>query len=325
MKNKNNNKNRQQENPENKKFDPEQYKILKRCSDKKDITEWKKYREAHPGKEILLEGADLLGAHLEGADLSGAHLEGAKLRRSHLEGAKLSKAHLEETKFDDANLRGTRFLNSHFESANFKGAISDGETILIKCFINRDTDFRAVGLDNIRIDAGTKYRLKYNSRRKNWQQWYKNHKFLQFIARPFWWFTDYGTSAKRIISTFSIAAFIFAAVYYSWGCIDLYLLDNEESPGIVANLFFDENGLISAKYVPLRAVYFSIVTMTTLGFGDMYAQPNGCAGHILLMAQVILGYILLGALITYFGTLFTAGGPLAKLSKTAKQAKKDKS
>ncbi len=39
------------------KFDEEQYKLLKRCSDKKDITEWNKWQEKYPNEEILLKYA----------------------------------------------------------------------------------------------------------------------------------------------------------------------------------------------------------------------------------------------------------------------------
>ena len=61
--------------------------------------------------------------------------------------------------------------------------------------------------------------------------------------------------------------------------------------------------------MPVRALYFSIVTMTTLGFGDMYAHPESLVGHVLLTIQVILGYVLLGALVTRLNILFTTGGP----------------
>lgn len=65
----------------------------------------------------------------------------------------------------------------------------------------------------------------------------------------------------------------------------------------------------------LRPIYFSIVTMTTLGFGDMYARKGSWIGHFLLTVQVILGYVLLGAMVTRFAVLFTAGGPAGTFSK----------
>jgi hypothetical protein len=51
-----------------------------------------------------------------------------------------------------------------------------------------------------------------------------------------------------------------------------------------------------------------------LGFGDVAANPDSWGGQTLLMLQVILGYVLLGALVTRFAVLFTAGGPAGKFS-----------
>ena len=49
---------------------------------------------------------------------------------------------------------------------------------------------------------------------------------------------------------------------------------------------------------------------------DMHASPTGYAGYILLSIQVLLGYILLGALITRFSVMFNADGPAQKLNIT---------
>jgi hypothetical protein len=49
--------------------------------------------------------------------------------------------------------------------------------------------------------------------------------------------------------------------------------------------------------------------MTTLGFGDIRANPKSVSGHILVTTQVIWGYFLLGAIVTRLGILFTSGGP----------------
>jgi hypothetical protein len=94
--------------------------------------------------------------------------------------------------------------------------------------------------------------------------------------------------------------------------------DRREPSGIVDDLSVEGHeplwhyfGLLVA-----RPVYFSIVTMTTLGFGDMYANKGSIAGHVILAVQVILGYVLLGALVTRFAVLFTAGGPAGRFSKS---------
>ena len=49
--------------------------------------------------------------------------------------------------------------------------------------------------------------------------------------------------------------------------------------------------------------------MTTLGFGDIAANPGSSEGLVLLMAQVVLGYVLLGAIVTRLAVLFTTTAP----------------
>ena len=48
--------------------------------------------------------------------------------------------------------------------------------------------------------------------------------------------------------------------------------------------------------------YFSIVTFTTLGFGDV--TPLNRSGEIWLVMEVLLGYIMLGGLIAIFANKF---------------------
>ena len=43
-------------------FRQEQYDLLKRCSDTRDITAWNQWRKDHPQEEVLLDGADLADA-----------------------------------------------------------------------------------------------------------------------------------------------------------------------------------------------------------------------------------------------------------------------
>ena len=354
--------------------DLDQYEMLKRCSDKKDMTEWNEWRK-NKDEVILLEGADfnwfylkeiLLstdttlcvhgkvylkkaiflgtrlenadlrfahlecanfnGAHLEETDLSGAHLQGAYFMDAHLESSKLNMSNMVNTMLRSANMNGATLNNANLQGAEFLLVIVDGSTLLWHCKVSRYsknvnfTDFRGVSLDSVRIDPGTKQLLEYNIRRMNWEKWYpKQHWSLRWLVRKFWEISDYGLSTGRIIVTFFALAFVFANIYYHWGRI--------APPGFVSYLFVDKSGVaVSWWLVPLRTLYFSIVTMTTLGFGDMYANAQSICGHILLSVQVILGYVLLGALITRFAVLFTAGGPAGKFAdEKEKETKESKS
>jgi len=358
------------EEPEKKRrFSQEQYDMLLRCSQKKDVTEWNEWRKENPDENISLENADfkeayldgvnlsdadlwnanLTDAQLEGADLGNASLNGAKLigvnlkdadlGNAYLEGVNLNEAHLENVNFigaylkdariSDTHLEGARFFLVNLQNANFQLAIVDGSTLFGECTIDRYTDFRNVGLHSARIEQEIKQLLEYNNRRMNWEEWYRGHWFWRWPVRLFWAISDYGISTKQIIKTFFQWALIFAAVYLAWGLIDYHLVGLKDDPGIVSNLFVleGEQETVSPCLVPFRAVYFSIVTMTTLGFGDMYANAHsflrGLFGHALLALQVILGYVLLGALITRFAVLFTAGGPAGKFADEKKKSEEE--
>ncbi len=49
---------------------------------------------------------------------------------------------------------------------------------------------------------------------------------------------------------------------------------------------------------PLSPLYFSVVTLTTLGYGDV--QPASMEAQILCMLEVFLGYVMLGGLLSIF-------------------------
>jgi uncharacterized protein YjbI with pentapeptide repeats len=340
------------EDKKERRFDPEllkkglrcdldQYDMLKRCSEKKDITEWNKWREKNHKEDVLLEGANLSGWNLKGVSLSqvwvalitpekftsfisgdvylcgakikDADLEEADFRSAHLENTKLNRAHLERAKFLDAHLEGTIFYRAHLEGADVETAITNGATSFWKIKADRKTNFLGVGLDNVRIDPATEQLLKYNIRRMNWEDWYKQHKILKWPMRLFWLMSDYGLSTGRIIITFLVLMIAFACVYYVWGMI--------APPGIVDYLFVDGNGVkVTWWLVPVRAIHFSVVIMT-VGFTNMHANAHSFWAHILVSLQMILGFVLLGALVTRFAVLFTAGGPAGRFAKEKKEEK----
>ncbi|MHC4333929.1 MAG: pentapeptide repeat-containing protein [Planctomycetota bacterium] len=285
----------------------QQYEMLLRCSKKRDMAEWNQWRKDNPDADILLEGADLEGAYLQGASLwrarlGGAHLvvanlkgaqlveadlQGAKLAGVNLQGAELVEANLADAELVGANLEGARLWNADLCGACFTNATCDGGTLIWKCTVDRRTNFEGVPLESVRVDAGTKQLLEHNVRRMNWQDWYKQHRRLAWLVRPFWWISDYGRSTGRIILSFFVLAILFAIVYRLW-------------PGLIAV------GQLKGFW---HALYVSVAAMTTLGFGNVAANPDSWLGQSLLMLQVILGYAFLAALVTRFAALFRAGGP----------------
>ncbi len=329
--------------PGERRLDQGQYDRLKACADAQDLGPWNQWREAEPDTEVWLEGADLQGAYLShaylkearltganlvsanlrDANLQGAHLEGAEMRHAHLEGANLSWALLQDALLFSTHLEGARltranlqraslglarmdkadlsFTNlqdanlalAYLEGTRLEAAAVNGGTLIWRSKIDRETNFTGVGLDTARVEPGMRQLLEYNVRRIAWETWYKGHRALKWPVKAFWWMSDYGRSTGRIVGWFFGMGLGFAVLYFL-------------APGLVDNLEVEGRGWLHRL---VRACYFSVVTMTTLGFGDMYAMSTSLWGHLLLTLQVLSGYVLLGALVTRFAVLFTAGGP----------------
>jgi hypothetical protein len=107
-------------------------------------------------------------------------------------------------------------------------------------------------------------------------------KFLDKKLYFFWWlFADYGRSFLRWAGWSLFFAFLFGLLYTL--CFQLEQTSEAflgQPPGLWSSL------------------YFSIVTFTTLGFGDIV--PANIAARILVTIEVILGYIMMGGLISIF-------------------------
>jgi len=265
---------------------------------------------------INSERASFEESNLHAANLGGANLKKAKLVRTNLSDANLVLTDLQDAKLMEADLRSARLIRANLRGSDFSRAHVDGGTLIWDCDIDCNTKFEGVGLGNVRIYPKTRELLEYNIRRMNWREWYRGESKNKLIIgvrqlltspiRLFWWISNYGLSTGRIASTFFGLAILFALIYYF-------------IPGLVYNLHVTDNQISDF----IRACYFSIVTMTTLGFGDMYAEPGSKISHILLILQVLFGYILLAALVTRFAILFLAGGPAARFTKKTRKENKD--
>jgi hypothetical protein len=92
-----------------------------------------------------------------------------------------------------------------------------------------------------------------------------------------WGLTDYGRSFMSVVVLASMLICSFGAAY-------AHRPDMISSPRCPT---------------PFTPYYFSIVTYTTLGFGDV--RPNNMAGEILVSMEVVLGYVTLGLLLAVLG------------------------
>lgn len=111
---------------EERRFSKEQYEMLLRCSEKKDMTEWNEYAKKARGIEILLEGVDLCDAYLKQAILWCADLSGAQLINADLEGADLTRANLSRVDLTYAQLQSVHLTETILKGADLEGAQLEG-------------------------------------------------------------------------------------------------------------------------------------------------------------------------------------------------------
>lgn len=230
---------------------------------------WTPGTESKPQLDLSyarLEGARLTGLDLHHANLARAQMQKATLRRVNFTGAILTKAHLEDADLRDAVFDGARMGHIRYTEDGFwwRG------TILMEAHFERALYIDPV-LERCVKDQYYLYVVKYRNRRN------PVFRFFFFL----WWITcNYGKS-PLIWATWSVfLALAFATKYYHLG----------ESAFDVRNLDWSFSSM----------VYYSVVTFTTLGFGDVIPTTQEAAWWV--MAEVIAGYVMLGGLISIFAT-----------------------
>lgn len=228
-----------------------------------------------------LDGVDFHRAHLEkanfsGNDLSALNLSGSNLTRANLancniQSANAQDARLLEANIQHANLAGTDIKGADLRSANLAHSKADGIQY------NRQTKFRGIRLEGC-----------YGSRR--FRRSAEDQDFIEEFkqAHPtYYWIwmvlTDCGRSLVRVVAWSLALSIAFGLIYYTLG----------ESSFHIGN----ENGL---KWNLFTTLYYSVVTFTTLGFGDI--TPSTPIAAAIVMVEVVIGYVMLGILISILAT-----------------------
>ena len=134
-----------------------------------------------------------------------------------------------------------------------------------------------VDVDASGADFTGAYRIRRHIMDENYLHEFRNHSRFNEALYWLWWCTsDCGRSVTR------------------WGLCTLALI----LAFAAAYAFVDID--YGANRTPLSSVYFSVVTMTTLGYGDVL--PTSMAAQALIVVQVLLGYTMLGGLLSLFAT-----------------------
>ncbi|MEM7415621.1 MAG: pentapeptide repeat-containing protein [Gemmatimonadota bacterium] len=258
-----------------------------------------------------LDGASLQGANLTGVELSGASLVGAKLERAVLVKAGLGKANLSGVdafeadfsratltgatldggRFQLANLSDTRVREASLNGADFRDAdlrraelsLSDVPGAIFDQADLRGARLRAVhgyeraswfGSDIRDINFAGAYRLRRHVLDENYLREFREAGPLQAAVYRLWWLTsDCGRSMGRWLANIAVLVLVFAGLFSIAG-VDL------------------------GGHAPTAStwIYYSVVTLTSLGYGDIL--PTSSVAQWLVMIEVSVGYMMLGGLIS---------------------------
>ena len=218
-----------------------------------------------------LSGAILEGANLRSGDLSRATLIGANLSGANLSLADLSVANLSDAELDGADLSGANLNRTNLSLANLSNAQLTGVQWQLRAM--RGCYLGVRGLDSCFGNALFKRAAADQDFLDTLEAHLKGTRGTALFRA--WGLIDYGRSLLRVVAiSFGLAGF-YRVIYR----IFPHILDYKDS----ANTWF-------------TPYYFSIVTYTTLGFGDV--RPATLAGEIIVSSEVILGYTTLGLLLS---------------------------
>ena len=240
--------------------------------------------------EATFEGATLTGASLERAELTDTDLGGSDLTRATLEDATFKNADLDAADLTDARLHNCRLQNV---------SISDETTFGDRCIYEKEVR-EAIETDGLTEDqlepidkAISIYRTYQRLLRENSlpgdipHYFYREKEMRRLKARAEgnhleWgyralqrWVMGYGERPWRVVITSLLVILAFAGLYPLAGGVEL------------------ETDVSGPEF--LTYLYFSGVTFTTLGYGDVH--PLTQAAQQLAVVQSFLGAALMALLV----------------------------
>lgn len=253
-----------------------------------------------------ISGANLIGCNLEGCDLTSVNFENSDLTRSiliktRLWHADLSSANINESDLTDADLWKCQMHMARLWHTELKGVksltkqnFSKRRYALLTC---EKIDERGV------LSAEESYRrLKQyfiangQYREASWasfkekimeEAWLKRNKNLAYIPTALMGLLcGYGEKPNRVILSSAIIIFLYAVFYYN--------LD------AVASSYFAMKNFFFWDYI-----YYSIVTFTTLGYGDIIPKVN--TGYRLLAgSEAFIGAFMIGLFVFTLSRKYSA-------------------
>ena len=248
-----------------------------------------------------LRGADLTDASATGAGFGGANLEGANFFNTKLAGATFTQSNLKTVDFRAADLTGVRLRECCLHGADLSRSVLHGADLKDSDVTGasfEDADLREsklaglrgassanwIGADIQHVDFRGAYLVRRQIVDQNYLDEFRRQSRMTEVFYWIWWVTsDCGRSFLRWGLWIAALAIAFAVVYQ-----------------------FVEIDLGGQPDNWMTTIYFSFVTLTTLGYGDIV--PASALARIVAVAEVVTGYVMLGGLLGIFANKMARRG-----------------
>ena len=218
-------------------------------------------------QRVRLFGAEMDHATFSKSDLSDSDLRCAKLRKARMHEANLTRVDVSQADLTGANLEGADVKGADFNDAILCAARLSG-------LIHYESA-NWIGVDIRDIHFTGAYLMRRFVLDQNFLEEFRTRGRIASLAYWLWWVTsDCGRSLIHWGLWTAALVLLFAWLYT----------------------------LVSINYGShptfLSPLYFSVVTLTTLGYGDVL--PKTPTAQVLTMLEVITGYVMLGGLLSIF-------------------------
>ncbi|OGQ86022.1 MAG: hypothetical protein A2464_09680 [Deltaproteobacteria bacterium RIFOXYC2_FULL_48_10] len=230
-------------------------------------------------------GFDFSDCSLTYSNFSDAELSTSNFKGTDILYSNFSHSELDECDFSDANLTLSDFSSSSLEGSNFQNSwisdVSFRNANLGYIKYNRRTDFHNIDIASAKGSSNPIF-VSYVKRKqylKHFQSQSSGNKVLYYVWLSI---SDCGQSFTRWSLTSLVICIGFGFMYSTFP--DSFIIANNRAS------------------TPFTFYYYSAVAFTTLGFGDIV--PKALWAEVAVTAEVIIGYVMLGGLISIFATKF---------------------
>jgi len=250
-------------------------------------------------REASFAEADLREATFDNVDavnvsFNGTNLEDASMIESDVRSADFRDARLDQTAFRHVRIsRETAFG----EKTIYERELADSETprATAQAAIWAYHQIRALHQDNALPIEARQYQLAEKDVRRR-VSWIDDAYVAALRAEGSRWITGYGLSPWRVLATGTAVVVLSAILYPTTGGLVETVVDGGEPESITWSVEEpSDRPVFFLGTVFFRSLYFSIVTFTTLGYGDI--RPVGDVARTVAGIEAVLGQALLALLV----------------------------